>query len=183
MDAFNRSLGNPVSTWSIGVELIRRNPKKTDIKPKSLLSWIYRSLDRNSLSIRSISHKGQLFPKNTEDYIFSFLKQIINIRKLYNIGPDSIVNMDETALQYNMPSNKTVHKIGAKTITIKTQQQEKLRISVILAICSNGKKLKPFIIFKGAKNGKIFKTLLKEECVTSKKCIIACNANACLQLI
>ena len=47
--------------------------------------------------------------------------------------------MDETALQYNMPSNKTVHKIGAKTITINTQQQEKLRISVILAICSNGK--------------------------------------------
>ena len=57
-----------------------------------------------------------------------------------------------------MPSNKTVHKIGDKTITIKTQQKEKLRISVILAICSNGKKLKPFIIFKGAKNGKIFKT-------------------------
>jgi len=94
--AFNRSLGNPVSTWSIGIELIRRNPQKAVIKPKSLLSWIYRFLDRNSLSIGSISHKGQLFPKNTEDYIFSLLKQIINIRKLYNIGPDSIVNMDET---------------------------------------------------------------------------------------
>ena len=176
--AFNRSLGNPVSTWSIGIELIRRNPQKADIKPKSLFSWIYRFLDRNSLSIRSISHKGQQFPKNTENNIFSFLKKIINIRKLYNISTDSIINMDETALQYNMPSNKTVHKIGAKTITINTQQQEKLRISVILAICSNGKKLKPFIIFKGAKKGKIFKNLLKEEYVISKKCIIACNANA-----
>ena len=65
--------------------------------------------------------------------------------------------MDETTLQYNMPSNKTVHKIGAKTITIKTQQQEKLRISLILAICVNGKKLKPYIIFKGAKIGKFLK--------------------------
>ena len=122
--AFNRSLGNPVSTWSIGIELIRRNPQKADIKPKSLFSWIYRFLDRNSLSIRSISHKGQQFPKNTENNIFSFLKKIINIRKLYNISTDSIINMDETALQYNMPSNKTVHKIGAKTITINTQHKK-----------------------------------------------------------
>ena len=76
--------------------------------------------------------------------------------------------MDETALQYNMPSNKTVHKLGAKTITIKTQQQEKLRISLNLAICTNRKKLKPYIIFKGTKNGEIFKILLKEECATTK---------------
>ena len=86
--------------------------------------------------------------------------------------------MEETALQYNMPSSKTFHKIGDKTITIKTQQQEKIRIFLILTICANGKKLKPYIIFKGAKHGKIFKTLLKEECVTTKKCIFAFNANA-----
>lgn len=86
--------------------------------------------------------------------------------------------MDETALQYNMPSNKTVNKVGAKTITIRTQRQEKCRISVILSICANRNKLNPLIIFKGAKNGKIYKSLLNHEYVKQKKCVIACNKNA-----
>ena len=49
--------------------------------------------------------------------------------------------MDETAPAMNIPSNKTVHKVGAKTICVKTQRQEKARISVILACCDNGIKL------------------------------------------
>ena len=38
--------------------------------------------------------------------------------------------MDETDFNYNMNINVTIHKIGAKII-IKTQNQEKLRISAI----------------------------------------------------
>ena len=49
----------------------------------------------------------------------------------------------------NIPTNKTVHKIGGKTICIKTHRKEKARVSFILACCANGVKLKPFIIFKG----------------------------------
>ena len=84
--------------------------------------------------------------------------------------------MDETALTMNMPSNKAVHKIGSKTICIKTQRQEKARVSVILACCANGVKLKPFIIFKGAKNGCIYKKLIKEIYVKEKKAEIYVNS-------
>jgi hypothetical protein len=77
--------------------------------------------------------------------------------------------MDETALTMNMPSNKTVHKVGVKTICIKTQRQEKARISVILTCCANGIELKPFITFKGGKNGSIYKNLIKEIYVKEKK--------------
>ena len=86
--------------------------------------------------------------------------------------------MEETALTMNMPSNKTVHKIGSKTICIKTQRQEKARVSVILACCANGVKLKPFIIFKGAKNGCIYKKLKKEIYVKEKKAEIYANSKA-----
>ena len=86
--------------------------------------------------------------------------------------------MDETALQYNMPSKKTIHKIGAKTIVIRTQKQEKCRISLILTIAGNGKKLIPFVIFKGAKNGKIYKTLIQNDFVKQNRYIVACNQNA-----
>ena len=46
--------------------------------------------------------------------------------------------MDETAFNSNMNSKVTIHKIGAKTIMIKTQNQEKLRISAIMSIWRNG---------------------------------------------
>ena len=97
---------------------------------------------------------------------------------MYNIAPEFIINMDETALNYNMPPNTTINKIGAKTIVIKTQRQEKTRISVILAICGNGDKLPPYIIFKGAKKGNIYKKLLNNDLVKKNKCIITCNCNA-----
>ena len=48
---------------------------------------------------------------------------------MYNIAPEFIINMDETALNYNMPPNTTINKIGAKTIVIKTQRQEIALIS------------------------------------------------------
>ena len=77
-----------------------------------------------------------------------------------------------------MPSKKTIHRIAAKTIVIRPQKQEKCRISLILAIAGNGKKLIPFVIYKGAKNGKIYKTLIQNDFVKQNMCIVACNQNA-----
>lgn len=111
-------------------------------------------MQRNNLSIRTGSHVGQQLPSNSESLIFKFLLDIIVERKLNDISPENIINIDETALMYNMPETKTVHKIGAKTIAIKTQNQEKSRISVILGICGKGEKLKTLIIFMGAKKEK-----------------------------
>ena len=54
--------------------------------------------------------------------------------------------------QLSMPTNKTIHKVGAKIIYLVTQNQEKLRSSVLLSCWSNGEKLKPYSIYKGNKN-------------------------------
>ena len=67
--------------------------------------------------------------------------------------------MDETPIFFNMYSNDTIAKKGNKTILIKTQSQEKCRISIILCITADGEKLPPFLIFKA-------------------KCYIACNINS-----
>ena len=110
--------------------------------------------------------------------MLGFLKSIIEIRKKYNIPPENIINMDETAISYSMTNNVTLHKIGYKTISIKTQRQEKLLVSVILSICVYGRRLKLHVIFKGAKNGKIYNLLFKLEIVKNKKAIININKNA-----
>ena len=79
-------------------------------------------MKRYNLVQRAGTHISQLLPYDSEDKIFMFLKEIINIRKQYNIPIENIVNMDETALMYNMPFSKIIHKVGAKTVTISTQK-------------------------------------------------------------
>ena len=94
--------------------MIRRDPNKNNLKPKSFYSFIYRFLKRNSLSIRSASHFGQQLPEDSIDKTFTFLKERIHIRKTFDIAPDGIVNMDQTELEYNMPKIKTIHKNKCK---------------------------------------------------------------------
>jgi len=77
-----------------------------------------------------------------------------------------------------MPENKTVHKVGAKSIIIKTQRQEKVRVSIILACNGIGEKLKPFVIFKGKKYGNIYKNLIKEKLIEKYKIEIFVNDKA-----
>ena len=79
---------------------------------------------------------------------------------------------------YNMAFNKTLHKIGQKTITVAAQKQEKYRISCILSINAEGNILKPYIIFKEAQKGKIYKSLINTDEVVSKKCVGYTNSNA-----
>ena len=86
--------------------------------------------------------------------------------------------MDETAFNYNMNSKATKHKIGAKTIMIKTQNQEKLRISAIMSIWGNGERLKPYLIFKGAHNGRTHHSLSKLNEVNKSLVVINVNNNA-----
>ena len=125
------------------------------------MNCIYRFIQRFNLSLRKGSHIGQQRPSDSEDRIISFLRSIILLRKEKNINPENIINMDETAFNYNMNSKATKHKICAKTIMIKTQNQEKLRISAIMSIWGNGERLKPYLIFKGAHNGRIYHSLSK----------------------
>jgi len=135
-------------------------------------------MQRFYLSIRKGSHIGQQLPSDSEDRIIHFLRSIILLRKRKNINPENIINMDETAFNYNMNSNVTINKIGAKTIMIKTQNQEKLRISAIMSICGNGERLKPYLNFKGAHSGRIYHSLSKLNEVNKGLVVINVNNNA-----
>jgi hypothetical protein len=68
------------------------------------------------------------------------------------IENDLLVNIDETGIFLNLVYNNTINKAGDKNILIKTNGQEKMRITVILGISEIGTKLPPYIIFKGRPN-------------------------------
>jgi len=59
-----------------------------------------------------------------------------------------IANMDEVSIYFDMGRNSTYHYKGDKSIKLIRNNGYRKRLTVCLAILSNGKKLPPFIIFK-----------------------------------
>lgn len=76
-----------------------------------------------------------------------------------------------------MKPNYVIEKNGKKSVIIRTQNQEKCRLSVLLTILSNGKKLSPLLIFKGVKDEKLEKELSQNQNVKSGKIFITFNIN------
>lgn len=59
--------------------------------------------------------------------------------------------MLETPVWCGMISETTIDRSGKRTITLKSNGQEKVRVSVCRAAKADGTKLKPMVIFKGEK--------------------------------
>jgi len=57
-----------------------------------------------------------------------------------------IANMDEAPLMFDMPPNRTINNTGEKTAKIRTTGKN--GVTVVLACCGDGSKLKPMVIFK-----------------------------------
>ena len=79
----------------------------------------------------------------------------------------NIFAMDETACWMDMPSDTTIDVRGANCIPLKTTGHEKDHFIVILSACANGRKLKPFIVFKG-KGTRLIKDLQRINGVVVK---------------
>ena len=80
--------------------------------------------------------------------------------------------MDETAVWNDMVSNTTVEKTGSKEVNMKTTGHDKVHVSVCLAGKVDGTRLKPFIVYKGAKRES---ESLHDE--FNRKCSVASSAN------
>ena len=110
--------------------------------------WCQRFMKRNGLSHRQKTALAQRLPDDYEEKIVRFHRYIIDRRKEHNFPLHLIANMDETALTFDMPPNRTVNNTGEKTIKIRTTGNEKNQVTVVLACCGDGLKLKPMLIFK-----------------------------------
>ena len=60
-----------------------------------------------------------------------------------------IGNMDETAIWADMPGGSTVDARGVRHVPVLTTGHEKSRVTVCLAAMADGRKLPPYIVFKG----------------------------------
>lgn len=91
---------------------------------------------------------------------------------------DLIANMDETPICYENNYSTTITTIGAQTVSVKNFNKDKLRITVILCIISDGTKQPPLIIFKGETNKAKEKKLQNNEFVKKGLCFVKCQPNS-----
>ena len=141
-------MGNCITTASLVHKFLVLYPERKNDKLDMIYHTIYRFMKRHYSAIRTNRYIGQALPDESYDRMTLYFRNIVRLRSDNNINePYLILNADETLIFINMPSNKTVEKIGKK-ITINTQGKEKLMISCLLTIAGDGAKLAPYIIFK-----------------------------------
>ncbi len=127
---------------------------------KASKGWLQLFMRRKNLSLR---RKTTVCQKTPEDLIPKLISYITHLRRLRIAHKFTLANMfamDETACWMDIPSDTTVDVGGARCVPLKTTGHEKDHFTVILSARANGKKCKPYIVFKG-KGTRLIKELSK----------------------
>ena len=136
------------------------------------IGWVQKLMTRHRLCIQRKTTKSQ---KDLEKLIDKLIAYVLHARRLrvrLSYTDRDVIALDETAVLWDMLSNKTVDSIGHNTIAMKTTSQEKTKVSVCLTAKADWTKWKPFIVFPGAKRET---KLLNEE--FKAKCVVASSSN------
>jgi len=87
---------------------------------KASRGWLSNFLMRNRFCLRRVSTSGRDLPKDVHDQIFDFFTWISALFEMQNITKEQIINMDETAVYLDCPSNYTYAEIGSRRVEVNT---------------------------------------------------------------
>lgn len=132
----------------------------TDEAFKASSGWLQKFLKRNGLSLRRKTTVCQSPPADCIPKLVSFVTHLRSMQRQHDYPRSCVFAMDETACWMDMPSDTTIHKTGARSVSLKTSGHEKDHFTVILTARADGVKSKPYLVFKG-KGTRLMKTLQK----------------------
>ena len=111
--------------------------------------WAISFMRRMGLALRRRTTICQKLPKDFEQKLLNYQRYITNLRKTWNFLMGQMANADETAIYLDIPPNYMLEKKGVKELLSKTTGCEKLRLTAMLAATADGRKLPPFLFWKG----------------------------------
>lgn len=145
-----RSRANPVTAEMLQIkahELAReKGVPRTSFKASR--GWITRFMRRKNFSLRRRTTIAQKLPADYEEKLIRFQRHVIKLRQEKNYFLGQIGNADETPVYFDMPSAATIAVKGSKSVPVRSCGQEKSRVTVMLAITADGRKLPPYVILK-----------------------------------
>ena len=113
--------------------------------------WLENFLKRKGFSLRRKTSTSQQLPRDLIPKVSSFILRIRKFRLDKNYPLGMIGNMDETPLWLDMPGDTTVSRTGEHTVSVRSTGHDKGRFTVILGAMADGRKLNPFVVFKGVR--------------------------------
>ena len=152
-------------------EIKSAEPDRCDEIFEASKVWLDKFTQGHGLSLRRQTSATQKDPDLLVAKISSYVLRVCRLRE-FSYQFSDIIAFDETSVWADMVSSTTIDVTGTKTISLKTTGHEKYRVTMGLAAKRDGTKLKPFIVFKGAKRE--VETMNKEY---RNKCVVATSAN------
>ena len=110
--------------------------------------WLTRFKHRWGFSYRVATGASQHLPSEHLSLIYQFRLHIAQLRTQHPYDKSMIFNMDQTMVRFDMPHQRTVEKLGSRSVHLKTTGNSKKGFTVALCASATGGKLPAIIIFK-----------------------------------
>ena len=153
-----RKTGGCVSGCAIqqkAIELYKDIYEKSNdaiIEFKGSNGWFRNFCKRKDLALRRITTKGREPPKDAVSTIKKFFSTCQNIVNTTSFDERTIINMDETSIYLDFPSNYTFEKKGSKRVPATTTGSERTRLSAAFSAPASGEKLPILILIPRKKD-------------------------------
>lgn len=154
-------------------ELCPTSLEKT-FRSKSM--WVHRFLARHGFTQRRITRTVSISDDVLSERKVNFYQQVES--RLARYPATIFVNVDQTAVLHGSVGSRTIECIGARSVTIQDQGKQTDRVTINLAVASNGEKLLPFMIVKGTSYGRVSREMTSERGGYPRDIVYAANNNA-----
>src|ERR1700756_2724330 len=113
-------------------------------------------MSRRGLAMRLRTTSKEINTHRMQITAHEFRKKYMS---LFSSHPHSLIfNMDETGVYLDAPGNRTIDRIGAKTVEIGTTKHEKDRVTVVLCVNCAGAKLDALVVHRCNEKKRMIKT-------------------------
>jgi transposase len=118
--------------------------------------WVQGFMKRQGFSMRLRTTAKEVTTQSMQEIGFHWRNKFAPV--FMQNHPYLLLNMDETSMYLDAPSNRTVDEIGAKTVEIGTTHHYKSRLAVLLCIDFQGRMLTPLVVYRCYEKKKLVKT-------------------------
>ncbi|XP_070545816.1 uncharacterized protein [Ptychodera flava] len=116
----HRKKGNAVTGRQLQLQA-RRLGFQSDFKASA--GWLRSFKQRHSIPTRSRTGQKLPVPRDHEEEIVQFHRQVIQLSERHQYPMADLNNMDETPLRFDMPGNRTLERQGVKTVPVNFEKR------------------------------------------------------------
>ena len=102
--------------------------------------------------------ESQQSPAETAEIALNYVELIRPQLVQNNRHQDFILNMDQTPIPFTFNAKNTLESVGRRTVHIRKSTNDTKRVTCAMTVSASGLVLTPFLVFKGAPNGRNEKT-------------------------